>query len=165
MIPKASTECPIDFGPTKLGRIRQLTEELNSDELAVHLFFKLAPDLLCIADENGYFVKINAAWNLMLGWSNEELYSNPIKYFVHPDDIDLYNNINQMLERQEIARFHCRFRRKEGTKNQIDYPSGPAAGPDEYIALEWSTTTWHNGLTYAVARQPVKCCQNQKENP
>ena len=101
----------------------------------------------------------------MLGWTKNELLENPIKYFLHPDDLELYKNINDMLEKQEIARFHCRFKRKFGTRNLIDYPDGPLAGQDDYVTLEWSTTTWHNNLTYAVARPtPIRCCKSQIEN-
>lgn len=156
----------IDFGPTKLGRIRQLTEELNAEELAIHLFFKLAPDLFCIADETGYFRTVNNAWKLMLGWTDEELLSRPILEFIHPDDVELTRDIMTRMENQDIIRFHNRIRRKIGSINRINDPEGLPAGEEEYVVLEWSATAWHNQLTYAVARQvPVSCllCPDAQE--
>lgn len=148
----------IDFGPTKLGRIRQLTEVLNSDELAIHLFFNLAPDLFCIADHSGYLKKINHAWKLMLGWTESELLSETLMSFIHDEDVESTKQVIARMDNQDIIRFHNRIRRKPGTINKINDPDGPLAGEDDYIVLEWSATAWHNGLTYAVARQvPVSC--------
>jgi len=148
----------IDFGPTKLGRIRQLTEELNSDELAIHLFFNLAPDLFCIADSMGYMRKINHAWKLMLGWSEEELTRKPLIEFIHAHDVAKTKQIIAKMVSHDIIRFHNRIKRKPGSVNRINDPSGSCAGGDDYVVLEWSATAWHNDLTYAVARQvPVSC--------
>jgi PAS domain S-box-containing protein len=148
----------IDLGPTKLGRIRQLTEELNADELAIHLFFKLAPDLFCIANNSGYLKKINQAWNLMLGWTEFELMSVPIISYVHHEDIERTNEIMTMMKYQDIIRFHNRFKRKPGTINKVDYQDQTPAGDDDYVVLEWNSTAWSNDLTYSVARQvPISC--------
>lgn len=156
----------IDFGPTKLGRIRQLTEVLNSDELAIHLFFNLAPDLFSIADNSGFLRKINHAWKLMLGWSEEELLSKSLIYLLHEEDVTQTKQIMEKMDNQDIIRFHNRIRRKPGSINKINDPLGEPAGEDDYIVLEWSATAWHNDLTYAVARQvPVSCllCPDAQE--
>lgn len=148
----------IDFGPTKLGRIRQLTEELNSDELAIHLFFNLAPDLFCIADNTGHLRKINHSWKLMLGWTELELLSRSFIELIHDEDIQQTRLILERMESQDIIRFHNRIKRKPGSVNKINDPDGLPAGEDDYLVLEWSATAWQNDLTYAVARQvPASC--------
>lgn len=154
----------IDFGPTSLGRIRQLTEELNEEETTLYLFFKLAPDLFCIADNTGYLRKVNQAWQMILGWSEEELLSVPFMKFVHPDDVSRTQDIMNHMAEQDIIRFHNRYRRKPGTTNLTEEKS--IAGEDDYVVLEWSATAWHNGLTYAAARQvPATCltCPDAEE--
>lgn len=148
----------IDFGPTKLGRLRQLTEMLDVDESATNLFFKLAPDLFCIADHDCYLRKINQAWTQMLGWHEEELLSRPFTDFLHREDVGPTLEIMASLEDQDVIRFHNRFARKPGTVNQMNYPNGQPAGEAEFVVLEWNATVWNGDMTYAVARQvPTSC--------
>ena len=49
-------------------------------------FFDLSIDLLCFLDFNGYFKRLNPAWEAALGFTREELMSKPFIEFVHPDD-------------------------------------------------------------------------------
>ena len=49
-------------------------------------FFDLSIDLLCFLDFNGYFKRLNPAWEVALGFTREELMSKPFVEFVHPDD-------------------------------------------------------------------------------
>lgn len=149
------------FAPTNMGRIRQLTEELSEelseDQTTLYLFFKLASNLFCVADSTGYFQKVNQAWSMILGWTEEELLSIPFIKFIHPDDISRTQDIVHM-KKNDIIRFHNRYRRKSGTTNLIEEKS--IAGDDDYVTLEWSSTALDNGLTYAAARQvPASCLQ------
>jgi PAS domain S-box-containing protein len=49
-------------------------------------FFALAIDMLCCLDFNGYFKRLNPAWERTLGFTMAELMSKPFIEFVHPDD-------------------------------------------------------------------------------
>lgn len=49
-------------------------------------FFEITPDLVWIAGKDGYLKKVNIAVVQKLGYSEAELYANPISYFIHPDD-------------------------------------------------------------------------------
>ena len=60
--------------------LRQKTEELDQ-------FFNVSLDLLCIANTEGYFLRLNPAWEKVLGYSREELMAKRFFDFVHPDDL------------------------------------------------------------------------------
>ena len=49
-------------------------------------FFRLSLDMLCVADLDGYFKRVNPVWERVLGWSEADLISRPYMDFVHPDD-------------------------------------------------------------------------------
>src|SRR5690349_13712143 len=49
-------------------------------------YFDLALDMLCFLNFNGYFKRLNPAWERTLGFTREELTSRPFIEFVHPDD-------------------------------------------------------------------------------
>lgn len=71
---------------------KQLEQELNQ-------VFNFTPDILCTANREGYFTKVNPAMCQLLEYSEEELMNRPFHRFLHPDDvearpIELENNIN-----------------------------------------------------------------------
>jgi PAS domain S-box-containing protein len=49
-------------------------------------FFQVSIDMLCFLNFNGYFKRLNPAWERTLGFTREELMSRPFIEFVHPDD-------------------------------------------------------------------------------
>ena len=80
------------------------------------LFFSLSLDLLCIADFDGRFLRLNPAWQETLGFSIEELQSRPYIEFVHPEDRE-----NTIAEAQRLRlggatwSFENRYRSKDGS--------------------------------------------------
>ena len=50
-------------------------------------FFTINLDLLCIADMEGNFLKVNKAWEAILGYATAEIQGRKYLEFVHPDDI------------------------------------------------------------------------------
>ncbi|MDB5133819.1 MAG: cph1 4 [Mucilaginibacter sp.] len=67
-----------DYLGTEIKR-KQLEQELKQ-------VFDFAPDILCIANIDGYFKKVNPAMSVLLEYNEEELLSRPFMEFVHPLD-------------------------------------------------------------------------------
>ncbi|HEY4788571.1 MAG TPA: PAS domain-containing protein, partial [Bacteroidales bacterium] len=57
----------------------------KSDEL--ERFFANSIDMLCIADIDGYFRRLNPEWTKVLGYEVSDLEGQPFIKYVHPDDV------------------------------------------------------------------------------
>jgi PAS domain S-box-containing protein len=94
--------------------------------------------MICVAEFNGYFIRLNANWEPILGYSNEELMSKPFIEFVHPDDWD--STIAALREKLErgiaVIDFENRYRCKDGSYKWLHWTSRPIA---------------EEGITYAIA--------------
>jgi PAS domain S-box-containing protein len=100
--------------------LRQKSEELDK-------FFSSALDLLCIADTDGHFRRLNAEWERSLGYSISELEGQQFIDFVHPEDqAATLEAVSALTEGQAILNFTNRYRHKDGTYRWIEWRSFPA---------------------------------------
>lgn len=105
------------------------TEELES-------YFSSTLDLLCIADNQGNFIRVNREWEKVLGYSVEELQHRKFMDFVHPDDIqETINAMTRMGGNEKILNFINRYRCRDNS----------------YRFIEWRSIP-HGSLIYAAAR-------------
>jgi PAS domain S-box-containing protein len=69
-----------------LGYATDMTERRSAEEQNAQLFgFPLA--LIFVAGLDGYFKRVSAGYQRLLGWTEEELLSRPFFEFVHPEDL------------------------------------------------------------------------------
>jgi PAS domain S-box-containing protein len=120
---------------------------LNSEPIELDQFFNLTPEMLCIVSFEGRFLKLNAAWKRVLGWSNEELERLPVIDFLHPDDIELGRRIGCALRAspascESVTRFRCR----DGS----------------YRWLEWRSVSRAEGYIYAAAHDITPRVENER---
>jgi PAS domain S-box-containing protein len=98
----------------------QKTEELDQ-------FFSVTLDLLCIANANGYFLRLNPAWERVLGYSRQELTVRRFFDFVHPDDLaGTEEAVSRLAAQQEVIHFENRYRCKDGTYRWMEWTAAPA---------------------------------------
>ncbi len=119
------------------GIFRDVTKRRRAEQDLDNLF-NLSLDLLCIAGTDGYFKRINPAFEKLLGYSREELLSRSFLEFVHVDDraktVDEVGNLARGLP---VVDFNNRYLARDGTYRWLDWRAAPLPG---------------RGLIYAVAR-------------
>ena len=100
--------------------------------------FNLSLELLCIAGNDGYFKRVNPAFERTLGYSSDELLSRPFADFVHPDDRAVTEAAQSSLVRgDDVVQFENRYLRRDGSPRW----------------LQWSARSVpEDGLIYAAAR-------------
>ena len=100
--------------------------ERKTQEEELKSFFAVNPDLLCIADVEGNFIKTNAAWETILGYTTDELNQKKFLEFIHPDDMDAtLNAMDQLKQGETILQFTNRYRSQDGTYRYLEWRSQP----------------------------------------
>lgn len=88
-------------------------------------FNDLSKDLVCKANVNGLYYKVNPAFTKVLGFSREELVGKPFIDFVHPDDLDkTLKEVEKLSKGVKTISFENRYLCKTG----------------EYVVLSWNTS-------------------------
>jgi PAS domain S-box-containing protein len=78
-------------------------------------FFKMTPDLVCVAGKDGYFRNFNHAVVQKLGYNAEELLSQPISEFIHPEDREVTARRRvELLNGKALTNFYNRYVSKTG---------------------------------------------------
>jgi PAS domain S-box-containing protein len=108
------------------GVIRDITER-NQAEERLEQFFSINLDLLCITDLEGNFIKVNKAWEAILGYSVSEIEHRKFMEFVHPEDMDSTLAAVATLGKQEqVLNFVNRCRCLDGSYRFIEWRSQPS---------------------------------------
>ncbi len=101
------------------NQLEQSLEELDR-------FFTVSLDLLCIADMEGNFLRLNSVWSQVLGYSLEELYHHKFFDFVYPEDIpETQKAVEQLIGQEMVIGFVNRYRTKEGNYRWLEWRSVP----------------------------------------
>jgi PAS domain S-box-containing protein len=101
-------------------------------------FFDVSIDMFCFLGFDGYFRRLNTAWERTLGFTREELMSRRFIEFVHPDDRERTLNQNAYVRAGGQARaFENRYVCRDGS----------------YRWFLWNATPMvAEGVIYSVAR-------------
>jgi len=113
----------------------QVSLQEKSEEL--DRFFTTALDLLCIMDRDGYFRRLNPAWESLTGYRLDELVGKQSLDLVHPDDlVSTRETIKNLFSEGQVTGFVNRYQIADGT----------------YRWLEWRSSVYGPGHIYSSAR-------------
>ncbi|MET0407340.1 MAG: ATP-binding protein [Hyphomicrobium sp.] len=88
--------------------------------------WRLTPELLGVANREGFFTSTNPAWSQTLGWAEAELAQVPFLELVHPEDRETTVAAFGILQRGEpVLRFENRYRTKTGDFRWISWVAVP----------------------------------------
>jgi PAS domain S-box-containing protein len=89
-------------------------------------FFNVTRDMLCVAGFDGFFKRVNPAWEKALGFTSKEMITKPFVDFVHPDDREkTIAAMSDLTRGQEIISFENRYRCKDGTYRWLLWSARP----------------------------------------
>ncbi len=126
---------------------KKIEQELKTKTDELESFFTLALDLLCIADLNGRFIKVNKAWERILGMPVKEIEGKAFLDFVHPDDMQhTIDSISILSDNNPVISFINRYRHRDGSYRYIEWRSVP-----------------EGDLVYAAARDITERINNEAE--
>jgi PAS domain S-box-containing protein len=105
---------------------RKIQSELVRTSEELDRYFNSALDLLCIADMQGYFRKLNPEWENTLGYSISELIGKDFISLVHPDDVQsTIDAMTRLSGQKAVLNFINRYRHKNGSYRWIEWRSFP----------------------------------------
>lgn len=115
-----------------------------------HQFFELNPDPAFIIAANGCLLRINPAWQAVLGFTPQDLLNHALITFIHPEDSLIFlQHTSSQTGLETSPRFSTRVRSRNG----------------EYKTFEWRL--WFDAkanLTYGTARELPNEDQNILSN-
>lgn len=137
-----------------LVRVRHIYPESAAKEKysedILNQYFTYSNDMLCIADQSGYFRMLNPEWEKTLGFTKEELMKKPYISFVHPDDVEpTIRAANNLSEQSNVHGFINRYRCKDGSYKWLEWHSYPK---DDLIFAAVRDISEHRSIEEELAR-------------
>jgi len=122
--------CTIDGRQCVQAVFHDVTEQ-RLIELERDRFFNVALDVLCIANAQGYFKRVNPAFERLTGFTGEELMSKRFIDFVHPDDRErTTRELASIFAGVDCDGFENRYVRRDGSYRWLRWRC-PAPGPGD----------------------------------
>jgi PAS domain S-box-containing protein len=98
----------------------------QEDGSEAELFFRLSPDMLCVVGFDGYYKRLNPAWEKTLGYTIDELKERPYIDFVHPDDrVTTQAEVQKLTTRGQAIFFTNRYICKDGMHRWLLWNAAP----------------------------------------
>jgi two-component system, cell cycle sensor histidine kinase and response regulator CckA len=110
----------------EIGHRRTAEEALRAKTDELDRYFTHSLDLLCIADMDGYFRRLNPEWEKTLGYPPAELEGKRFLDFVHPDDLEpTLKAVAELAGDRQVLNFVNRYRCRDGSYRWIEWRAYP----------------------------------------
>lgn len=137
----------INFLQTVANVLATVIDKTKSQQ-QLDYFFHLSLDMFCINGIDGSFKRINSSFLTTLGYSDEELLSNNLISFIHPDDKRItLAELEKLSHGFSSINFENRWRCKDGN----------------YRWLAWKSLPYEEGTIYSVARDITLAKQAEEQ--
>ncbi len=128
--------------------LRRLEEETSR-------FFELSPDMLCTAGATGRLERVNGAWTTVLGWSADELRSQPVLDFVHPADRERAGREIELMLSGDIDGCANRLATRAGGWRDVEWTARVVPDDDRAYAFVRDVTD-RNAMQAALATSQAR---------
>ena len=103
---------------------KSIQKEVEEKAIEVENFFNLSPDLFCITDKNGVFVKNNIQWKVVLGYEQKDLKNMHLWDFAYEKNIPVIKEkINEALASDKVIIFETNYRCKDQSLKYLEFRS------------------------------------------
>lgn len=129
-----------------LGMLTDITERKRVEE-EHDRFFTLSVDMMCVAGFDGYFKRLNPAFERTLGYTTAELFERPFLEFVHPDDhAATLTEVQKLTVGESVTYLENRYRCRDGSYRWLSWTATPVVA---------------EGVLYAIARDITRLKQTE----
>lgn len=134
------TLCVIDRQTRELTKSQKRAMQLLAEEVIVLIvehrqrhqlrsfekLFTLSNDLVFVGGQDGFFKKVNPAFQRILGWDEQHLLNTSTLEFIHPDDIErTLFQLEKLSQGEPTVNFLQRFKNVSGKYRTIQWTSTP----------------------------------------
>ncbi|HEX2968690.1 MAG TPA: PAS domain S-box protein [Bacteroidales bacterium] len=110
---------------------------LNEKNEELNTYFNSSLDLICIANTDGYFIRLNPEWQKVLGYPLNYLEGRKFIDFVHPEDHERTLSVLSRLKLQrDVQNFENRYQCIDGSYRWIEWRSKPSGSKIYAVARD-----------------------------
>lgn len=121
-------------------------------------FFSLSLDLMCVASLEGYFTRLNSAWEDALGYTQAEMLGQPFVNFVHPEDLAVTQvEVEKLAMGTPTISFENRYRCQDGSWKWLSWKAVLDAQTQEIYAIARDVTA-----AKAIERERLELLQREQ---
>jgi PAS domain S-box-containing protein len=101
--------------------LRDIHEKVKAEEER-DMVYTISPDMIAIAGNDGFFKKVNPAFEKILGYTEQELLTTTFFEFIHKEDLEKsMDEFSKLIEGKPTLNFSCRFVCKNNTIKYLEW--------------------------------------------
>ncbi|WP_017731560.1 PAS domain-containing sensor histidine kinase [Nafulsella turpanensis] len=111
----------------KKGYDEQSEEILKNkqENISLERMMHFSPDMICLFDREGYFLKVSGACENILGYSTHDLEGRKLDDFVHPDDLEkTMQEAGRSVREGKSVNFENRYVDRSGREVYLQWSGG-----------------------------------------